>query len=63
MKAPAKLEKVFPITDPAPASIDELVRARAYELFEARGRESGHELEDWLRAEEEIRTQSRASAA
>ena len=30
------------------------IRMRAYELYEARGREDGHELEDWLRAEEEI---------
>ena len=30
------------------------IRLRAYELYEARGREDGHELEDWLRAEEEI---------
>lgn len=36
-------------------SVEEEIRERAYELFEARGREEGHELEDWLRAEEEIR--------
>jgi hypothetical protein len=29
------------------------IRLRAYELYEARGREDGHELDDWLRAEEE----------
>jgi HSP20 family molecular chaperone IbpA len=27
---------------------------RAHELFEARGREHGHDLEDWLRAESEL---------
>lgn len=27
---------------------------RAHELFEARGREHGHDLEDWLRAEYEL---------
>jgi len=27
---------------------------RAYELFESRGREPGHDLEDWLRAESEL---------
>jgi len=32
----------------------EQVIQRAYELYEARGREDGHDLEDWLRAEEEI---------
>lgn len=30
------------------------VAKRAYELFEARGREWGHELEDWFRAETEV---------
>jgi hypothetical protein len=39
---------------PEPAS-EEDIRQRAYELFEARGGEEGHELEDWLRAEEEIK--------
>ncbi len=39
-----------------PPNIEEEIRRRAYELFEARGGgEDGHELEDWLRAEEEIR--------
>lgn len=27
---------------------------RAYELFEGRGREDGHDLEDWFRAESEL---------
>ena len=30
------------------------IRLRAYQLYEARGRKDGHELDDWLRAEEEI---------
>jgi len=30
------------------------IRLRAYELYEKLGREDGHELEDWLRAEKEI---------
>jgi hypothetical protein len=36
-------------------NMEEEIRRRAYQLFEARGGEDGHELEDWLRAEEEIR--------
>lgn len=32
----------------------EAVRRRAYELFEARGRAPGGELDDWLRAEREL---------
>jgi hypothetical protein len=30
------------------------IRARAYELYLARGEESGSELDDWLQAELEI---------
>jgi Protein of unknown function (DUF2934) len=30
------------------------IRLRAYQLYEAGGREDGHELEDWFRAKEEI---------
>jgi hypothetical protein len=30
------------------------IRLRAYQLYEAGGREDGHELEDWYRAKEEI---------
>ncbi len=43
------------------------IRARAYELFEQRGREPGHDLDDWLQAEAEIvrpaRSQIRGVAA
>ncbi len=34
---------------------EEDIRRRAYELYEARGRGDGHDLDDWLRAEQEIR--------
>jgi hypothetical protein len=27
------------------------IRVRAYELYEQRGREDGHDVDDWLRAE------------
>jgi hypothetical protein len=39
------------------------IRLRSYELYEARGKEDGHELEDWLRAEEEIREKKVTAAA
>lgn len=32
----------------------EAVARRAYELYQARGGEPGHELEDWLSAEQEV---------
>ena len=31
----------------------EIIRVRAYQLFDDRGRQSGHELDDWLLAERE----------
>jgi hypothetical protein len=34
--------------------VEEQIRTRAYELYEARGREEGHDLEDWVEAEAEI---------
>jgi hypothetical protein len=40
-------------TRPNP-SLEQQIRSRAYQLYEERGREDGHELEDWLRAEAEL---------
>ena len=34
--------------------LQEQVRRRAYELYELRGKENGHDLEDWLQAESEV---------
>jgi hypothetical protein len=36
--------------------LEEQIRRRAYELYVERGSESGSEVDDWLRAEEEIRS-------
>ncbi len=33
---------------------DAAIRVRAYELFERRGGEPGHELDDWLEAERQL---------
>jgi DUF2934 family protein len=32
----------------------EQIRQRAYELYELRGRDDGHELDDWLLAESQL---------
>lgn len=37
-----------------PDLIQERVRQRAYEMYELRGREDGHDLDDWLIAESEV---------
>jgi len=50
-----------PLSPSAPADLQRKVQElqlaiahRAHELFEARGRQHGHDLEDWLRAETEL---------
>jgi hypothetical protein len=35
--------------------VSELIRIRAYQLFEARGRHPGHDVDDWLQAELELK--------
>ena len=42
--------------------LEKKIERRAYELFEARGSEPGHELEDWLEAEREVRAAMPATA-
>jgi hypothetical protein len=44
-------------------NLEEQIRSRAYELYEARGRDNGHDMEDWLRAESEISGNSSKAAA
>ena len=39
---------------PIPEHIEQLIRRRAYELYERRGRVNGHAEEDWRLAEAEI---------
>ena len=46
-----------------PQELEHQIRLRAQELYEARGREDGHELDDWLSAEEEIREKKVIAAA
>ena len=51
----ANPQKKPPATAPgAPSELEQQISLRAHELYEARGREDGHAMEDWLRAEEEI---------
>jgi hypothetical protein len=39
-----------------------MIRARAYDLYESRGREPGQDEQDWLRAEQEINGARRTEA-
>jgi hypothetical protein len=44
-----------PPKEPIRQITEEEIAARAYELYCERGSEDGHDLDDWLRAEEELR--------
>lgn len=39
------------------------IARRAFELYCDRGREDGHDVDDWLNAERELRDASKSSAA
>ena len=57
--ANAKLQKI-PTTDESQPNRsvlvpEGLIAQRAYALYLARGREDGHDVEDWLQAERELR--------
>ncbi len=45
----------------APENLEDRIRARAYELYEERGKEDGYDLDDWLRAEAEVTWSKRRS--
>jgi hypothetical protein len=60
-----KSASVTPIIDQNP-TLDEEIRRRAYDLYEKRGHDNGHDVDDWLRAEAEVTgtiVKAKASAA
>lgn len=61
-KNPTKKEPTNVVPDP---NLEESIRQRAYALYEEGGREDGHDIDDWLRAEAEIsaKTEAEISAA
>ena len=55
------IDKVPPQSTPTPlassngaGTLDACIQTRAYELFEERGCQDGHALDDWLQAEREM---------
>jgi DUF2934 family protein len=50
-------------TNIVPINVDEEIRRLAYLLSERRGFEPGHETEDWLTAEHEVRQRYRQQSA
>lgn len=54
MPVKANVKEEATISDDLSQERVERIRQRAYELYEARGRVEGHDVEDWLQAEAEI---------
>jgi hypothetical protein len=44
-----------------PIELEEQIRRRAYEMWEQRNRGDGHDVEDWLDAETELKSQALAA--
>ena len=67
MKSSHSENEFYPTTQITEPQYNQEIRVRAYELFEQRGREPGHDLDDWLQAEAELvmptRSQVRGVAA
>ena len=59
---PALIRTTNQTTESA-SELQEQVRRRAYELYEQRGRNDGHDLNDWLQAELEMTQQTSKSIA
>jgi Protein of unknown function (DUF2934) len=51
---PPKKQPTTEISELQEFELEYQIRLRAYELYEARGQEDGHEQEDWFRAKEEL---------
>ena len=45
------------------SELQEQIGRRAYELYEQRGKDDGHEIDDWLLAESELAQQEAMTAA
>ena len=54
----SKNTSVAAISEPRP-NLEESIRRRAYELYEQRGREDGHDVDDWVRAPPKLPTPPR----
>ncbi len=52
---PQKKSPTSVTSEPLDIGLEDQIRLRAYELYEARGCRDGHEMEDWLQAEAELK--------
>ena len=47
---------------PVDPTLEERIRQRAYDLYVSRGGEHGADIDDWMRAEEEVRMSAEQEA-
>ena len=45
------------------SELEERIRVRAYEIYEQRGRDEGHDIDDWVQAEAELTGKTKTIAA
>lgn len=60
MKNPTKIQSASVVADPI---LEEKIRLCAYTFYEERGKEDGHDVDDWLRAEAELTGKTMGTAA
>jgi hypothetical protein len=63
VSSPVSASKPETPIEQEPATNEELIRARAFQLYEERGRIDGHAEEDWLQAELEVLSRLAGKAA
>jgi hypothetical protein len=51
---PKVVEKPQSLAITRPSDLEEVIRRRAYEIYEERGQVDGYALDDWLLAEAEV---------
>lgn len=54
-KTTTRSKKTAPKTN---GNLEEVIRVRAYQLYESRGRQHGADENDWFAAEAEVRSQT-----
>jgi hypothetical protein len=54
MPALTMKETPRPSSVPTEKNLEDQIRRRAYEFYQARGHEDGHALDDWLQAEIDV---------
>ena len=60
MKNPTRIQSPAVVDDPI---LEEKIRLRAYTFYEERGKEDGHDVDDWLRSEAELTGKAVGTAA